>query len=51
MTADGNIVFLGLNHKIIAIGRQYLTLEADVAMCIPCFWSFVNCQNFINLYK
>jgi len=30
MTADGNIVFLRLNHKIIAIGRQYVTLEADL---------------------
>lgn len=30
MTADGNIVFLRLNHKIIAIRRQYLTLEADL---------------------
>lgn len=25
--------------------------STHVAMCIPCFWSFVNCQNFINLYK
>ena len=30
MTADGNIVFLRLNHKIIATGRKYLTLEADL---------------------
>lgn len=30
MTADGNIVFLSLNHKVITMERQYLTLEADL---------------------